>query len=71
MSPNIVRGLEEYNRVVPSANVLIVAFSKQLGISFTFINIKIKMCSEPNAFEYGNITFRVLSLRSSRVKFDV
>ena len=57
--------------MVPSANVLIVAFSKQLGISFTFINIKIKMCSEPNAFEYGNITLRVLSLSSSRVKFDV
>ena len=40
MSPNIVRGLEEYNRMVPSANVLIVAFSNQLGISFTFINMK-------------------------------
>ena len=71
MSPSTARGLEEYNSVVPSANVLIVAFSKQLGISFTLINIKIKMCSEPNAFEYGNITFRVLSLSWSRVKFDV
>ena len=71
MSPNIVRGLEEYNRVTSSANVPIVAFSKQLGISFTLINIKIKMCSEPNAFEFGNIAFRVLSLSSSRVKFDV
>ena len=29
------------------------------------------MCSEPNAFEYRNITLRVLSLSSSRVKFDV
>ena len=57
--------------MVPSANVLIVAFSKQLGISFTLITIKIKMCSEPNAFEFGNITFRVLSLSSSREKFDV
>ena len=43
MSPNIVRGLEEYNRVASSANVPIVAFSKQLGISFTLINIKIKL----------------------------
>ena len=38
MSPNTAGWLEEYNRVVPSANVLIVAFSKQLGI--LFINIK-------------------------------
>ena len=40
MSPSTARGLEEYDRVVPSANVLIVAVSKQLGISFTFINIR-------------------------------